>query len=57
MPVKQAKAKPVMSAQEQAAWRARHNVPLAVLAQDADRRFRPSAKLRQLADANWVMSY
>ena len=57
MPAKQRRAKPILDRYEAAAWKARHNVPLATLAQDEDERFRPSARLMKLAKASWVPAF
>jgi hypothetical protein len=38
-------------------WNVRHNVPLKLLAEDKDERFRPSADLVALVESNWVPSY
>ena len=38
-------------------WEARHNVPLMKLAQETDKRYRPSAKLARLVRSNTVASF
>jgi hypothetical protein len=38
-------------------WEARHNVPLMKLAQETDKRYRPSAKLARLVRSNTIASF